>query len=85
MERLKRSGVKGYIGCCCEGFYCKHQDDLESVDLRGILIDIDDQTCYDLGKEREALAGTFESQTDLKIGLLSKLIAYNSNRNNGNA
>ncbi len=84
LERLQRSGVRGYIGCCCEGFYCKHQDDLESIDLHGILIDIDDQTCYDLGKEKEALAGTFESQTDLKIGLLSKLIAYNSNGNNGN-
>lgn len=75
LKTLKQNGVKGYIGCCCEGFYCKHQNDLEAIDLPGILIDIDDQTCYDLGKEAEALKGTFESQTKLKIDVLSKLIA----------
>jgi len=65
----------GYIGCCCEGFYCKHRDDLETVNLRGLLIDIESETCYDLRKEVEALKGTFESQTELKISLLSKLMA----------
>jgi len=50
------------------------KDELEAAGLPGILVDIDDETCYDLGKEREALAGTFESQTTLKIGLLSRLI-----------
>jgi lipoate-protein ligase A len=74
LKQLKLNGVKSYIGSCCEGFYCKHQDDLEHIGLPGILIDIDDQTCYDLGKENEALKGTFENQTELKINLLSKLI-----------
>jgi len=74
LELLKQNGAKGYIGCCCEGFYCKHQDDLERAGIPAILIDIDDQTCYDLGKEWEALMGTFENQTELKIGLLSKLM-----------
>jgi len=74
LKRLKQNGVKGYIGCCCEGFYCKHQDDLEAAGIPGILIDIDDQTCYDLGKEEEALKGAFENQTELKIDLLSKLV-----------
>jgi len=73
LRTLKERGVRGYIGCCCEGFYCKHRDDLEAIDLPGILIDIEDQTCYDLGKEAEALRGTFENQTELKIGLLAKL------------
>lgn len=80
LDRLQRDGVKGYIGCCCEGFYCKHQDDLEAAGLPGVLVDIDDQTCYDLGKEKEAVDGTFESQTELKISLLSKLLRYSSMR-----
>ncbi|MFQ6053393.1 MAG: DUF116 domain-containing protein [Candidatus Bathyarchaeia archaeon] len=78
LKTLRQNGVRGYMGCCCEGFYCKHLDELEAVGLPGVLIDIDDQTCYDLGKEKEALAGTFESQTELKIGLLSKLMENSS-------
>jgi lipoate-protein ligase A len=74
LKMLKRKGFKGYIGCCCEGFYCKHQDELEQVGIPGVLIDIDDQTCYDLGKEEEALRGSFENQTELNIDLLSKLV-----------
>jgi len=70
LMRLKRNGVKGYIGCCCEGFYCKHQDDLEKAGVPGVLIDIDDRTCYELGKEAEALKGTFENQTRLKLNIL---------------
>jgi len=77
LKRLKQSGVRGYIGCCCEGFICKHQDELEATGLHGVLIDIEDQTCYDLGKEREALMGAFENQTELKIGLLSKIVEFN--------
>jgi len=75
LKTLKQNGVKGYIGCCCEGFYCKHQDDLEAISLPGILIDVDNQTCYDLGREAEALKGTFESQTELKIDILSRVVA----------
>jgi lipoate-protein ligase A len=71
---FRQAGVNGYIGCCCEGFYIKHQDDFEAASVPGILMDIDDQTCYDLGKEKEAYNGSFESQTTLKIDLLSKLL-----------
>jgi len=74
LKTLRQNGVRGYIGCCCEGFYCKHQDDLEAIGLPGILIDVENQTCYDLGKEAEALKGTFESQTELKIDTLSRVI-----------
>lgn len=74
LKMLKQRGVKAYIGCCCEGFYCKHQDDLEKAGIPGVLLDIDDSTCYDLGKEAEALKGTFENQTKLKLDLLCKLI-----------
>ncbi len=72
--KLRDEGATGYIGCCCEGFYCKHQDDFEGIGLPGILIDIDDTTCYDLGREHEALLGDFENQTSVKLGLLEKLV-----------
>lgn len=74
LEGLRERGAKSYIGCCCEGFYWKHQDDLEAAGIQGVLLDIDDRTCYDLGKEREALEGSFESQTELKTDLLAKLL-----------
>jgi lipoate-protein ligase A len=74
LRKLKQQNVKGYLGCCCEGFYCKHHDDLKQVDIPGILVDINDETCYDLGKEEDALHGTFDSQTELKIDLLTKLV-----------
>jgi lipoate-protein ligase A len=83
LKLLKRNDVRGYIGCCCEGFYCKHQDDLEAVGIPGILVGIDDQTCYDLGKEREALRGAFESQTELRIDILSKLLAKIGHKKDG--
>jgi len=39
-----------------------------------MIVDIDDQTCYDLGKMEDAYKGNFEAQTHLKIELLSKLL-----------
>jgi len=69
-----RRGMRGYIGCCCEAFYAKHKDDFESVDMSGILIDIDNTTCYDLGKEEDAHIGNFEGQTNLKTALFEKVI-----------
>ena len=74
LAELKRGGVNGYIGCCCEGFYCKHKEDFEKAGLKGLLVDISDTTCYDLGKEHEALLGDFESQTSLDLVLLDKLL-----------
>jgi lipoate-protein ligase A len=77
METLRDSekrGIKGYIGCCCEPFYAKHKIDFESVNLSGILIDIDNTTCYDLGREEDAYLGKFENQTNLIINLLKKVV-----------
>ncbi len=42
--------------------------------MPGIIIDIDDKTCYDLGKDHEAYRGNFDVQTQLKMELLSKLL-----------
>jgi len=74
LRTLKEKGVKGFIGCCCEAFICKHQQDFESAGIPGILVDIDDQTCYDLGKEIDALNGNFLNQTRIKLDILQKLM-----------
>jgi lipoate-protein ligase A len=76
LEKLKQKRIKGYIGCCCEAFYCKHQNDLEKAGVPGILIDVNSQTCYDLGKEADGYTGNFESQTGLKIEILQKLTDF---------
>jgi lipoate-protein ligase A len=82
IKNIEKNGSTGYLGCCCERFYGKHRKDFESVNLPGVLINIDDQTCYDLGKEHEAYAGEFENQTNLRLELLEKMIIQNSLRNN---
>lgn len=74
LTTMSRNGAKGYIGCCCEAFYCKHRDELEEAGIPGIIIDIDDTTCYDLGKEKDAYEGNFEAQTRLKVELLTKFL-----------
>ena len=71
---MKREGIKAYAGSCCEAFYVKHQDDFIGSDLKGLLIDVHDSTCYDLGKAHEAYAGTFENKTSLDMGLIGKVI-----------
>jgi len=75
LGEFKRNGAHGYIGCCCEAFYCKHRSDMEEVGVPGLVIDIEDQTCYDLGKEREAYKGGFNAQTKLRIDLLKKILS----------
>ena len=76
LKLMRENGAKGYIGCCCEAFYCKHRDELESAGVPGIIVDIDDKTCYDLGKEEDAYKGKFEAQTRLKMELLFKLLNF---------
>jgi lipoate-protein ligase A len=71
---LKGKGVKYYAGCCCEAFYNKHKQDFEKVDLPGILLNIDNTTCYDLGKEDDAYKGKFEGFTSIKKDLLEKVL-----------
>jgi len=71
---LGSRGVKSYIGSCCRPFYVKHQKDFETAGLPGILIDIENTTCYELGEEKEAYAGNFEGQTQLNLGLIKKVM-----------
>jgi lipoate-protein ligase A len=74
LGELRRRGVRGYIGCCCEAFIQKHQEDLERAGVPALLVDLNSETCYDLGKEEEAYRGGFEGQTELKLEILSKLL-----------
>ncbi len=73
-EIMKRKGIKDYIGSCCEAFFIKHQEEFRESGLRGILIDIENSTCYELGKAKEAYLGRFESETSLNLGLIRKVL-----------
>jgi len=74
LEDMKNDGAPAFIGCCCEAFYVKHLEDFEKIGLPGVLVNIDDETCYDLGKQQDAYVGKFESQTHLKLELLRKML-----------
>lgn len=71
---LKGQGASAFIGTCCQTFLNKHRHDFERIGLEGVLIDIDNSTCYHLGKEREAHQGTFQNQTRLKLDLLRRVL-----------
>ncbi len=74
IHEFKDKGARGYIGSCCEAFKSKHHDDLVETGVPMLLVDVDDSTCYDLGKEHDAYAGSFEGQTVLKNDLLLHII-----------
>ncbi|MCS7135602.1 MAG: DUF116 domain-containing protein [Nitrososphaerota archaeon] len=74
LKTMRTEGARGFIGCCCEAFYVKHRDEMRNVGVPGIIIDIEDKTCYDLGKAEEAYRGVFEAQTKLNLELLKKVL-----------
>ena len=76
LYKLKRSGVSGFVGSCCQPFYGKHRPDFERIGLPGILVDVERSTCYDLGQEKEAFKGHFENQTHLNLPLLKRILEY---------
>ena len=82
LMRMREKGVEAYIGCCCQPFYAKHVDDFQRSRLPGILLDIDNTTCYDLDQAKEAYAGVFESQTSLDLGLLDCVLRAVDNPEN---
>lgn len=75
LNNLKQRGCKLFIGTCCESFWNKHARDFEQIGLPGILVNVDDSTCYELGKEQEAYQGQFENQTKLKKQLIGRILA----------
>ena len=76
LSRLGRSGVRSFVGSCCEPFYGKHRPDFERIGLPGILVDVEQSTCYDLGQEKEAFKGRFENQTHLNLPLLQRVLEF---------
>jgi len=76
LHRLRRSGVRGFVGSCCEPFYGKHRPDFERMGVAGILVGVERSTCYDLGQEKEAIKGQFENQTHLNLSLLQRVLEY---------
>jgi lipoate-protein ligase A len=49
-------------------------DDFERAGMPGILLEIEDTTCYELDRAKEAYAGRFENQTHLNLGLLELVL-----------
>jgi lipoate---protein ligase len=81
LKTLKANGTGFFAGCCCEAFYVKHKQDFENIGLSGILINIGNDTCYDLGKEKDAHHGKFEGFTEIKMLLVRKILnIYNPRR-----
>jgi len=76
LEEEKRKGVRAYIGCCCDAFQLKRQEAFKQAGLPGLLIDIENTTCYELNQEKEAYQGAFENQTHLRLGLLEKVLKW---------
>jgi lipoate-protein ligase A len=65
-----------YVGSCCEAFYAKHQQEMEQVQAKGILVNLDSTTCYDLGKGMQAYQGHFDNKTTLNVGLIEKTLRH---------
>ena len=74
LANLRNEGVTAFLGCCCEPFYVRHREDFERSGLRGILVDIDNTTCYELDRMKEAYHGRFDRQTSLNLPLLQKVL-----------
>jgi lipoate---protein ligase len=75
LEEEKRKGTRAYIGCCCDAFQLKRQETFKQAGLPGLLIDIENTTCYELNQEKEAYLGDFQHQTHLKLALLEKVLS----------
>jgi lipoate---protein ligase len=74
LERLKTAGTEAFIGCCCQPFFIKHMDDFTRAGVPGVLLDIDNTTCYELDQAKQAYAGSFSSQTAVNLDLLRAVL-----------
>ena len=74
LKALKQAGCKVFIGTCCEAFWVKHARDFAEIGLPGILINVDNSTCYELGREQAARQGQFDNQTKLKKQLIRQIV-----------
>ncbi len=78
LMQMKKDGAKAFIGCCCQPFFSKHIDDFAASGMPGILLDIDNKTCYDLDQAKDAYNGKFESQTHVNLDLLHKILSIST-------
>ena len=74
LTQEKKAGTRGYIGCCCDAFQLKRQEAFKEAGLPGLLLDIENTTCYELRQEEQAYRGSFETQTHLRLDLLKKVL-----------
>ncbi len=74
LSKLDEWGSKGYLGACCEAWYEKHHLDLEMFKTSGVLVEIDSNSCYDLGMEKIAHQGKYENQTNLDLDVMVKIL-----------
>jgi lipoate-protein ligase A len=74
----RKAGTRAYIGCCCDAFQLKRQEAFKTARLPGLLVDIENTTCYELKQEARAYQGSFENQTHLRLGLLRKVLEARS-------
>ncbi len=74
LEMMKRLNESAFIGCCCQPFFTKHVNDFEKAGIPGILLNIDNTTCYELDQVKEAYDGEFKSQTHINMSLLEKVL-----------
>lgn len=72
--KMKAAGMPAFIGCCCQPFFIKHIDDFQRVGIPGILLDIDNTTCYDLDQAKDAYSGNFKGQTQINLDLLDMVL-----------
>ncbi len=75
LKRMKKLDKKAFIGCCCQPFFTKHVNDFENAGVPGILLDIDNTTCYELDQARAAYDGVFDSQTHINMPLLKTILS----------
>lgn len=73
LMRMRAEGTEAFIGCCCQPFYVKHEEDFRRAGVPGILLDINHTTCYELDQAREAYAGGYDKQTSLNLELLNSV------------
>jgi lipoate-protein ligase A len=74
LSDMKQRGIKCYLGCCCNPFFVTHREDFEKAGMAGLLINVENTTCYDLDLEREAKEGAFTGETQLNLDILEKVM-----------
>lgn len=74
LSDMKLRGIKCYLGCCCNSFFVKHREDFEKAGMAGLLINVENTTCYELDLEQEAKKGAFTGETQLNLDILEKVM-----------